>query len=417
MASTVAPPVRAARRPRRAWTWRPLLRRVHKWTSLVLGLLLLIVVMSGVVVLLAPEIDQVTKPELYTSTPTETPVSMQTAIDNVNRAHPDWGGTTAIRNRGVLTVPDTDFLRYAHVDPGTGKVLGTRAPYNGIMGFFQNLHMCLLSCEGYSAYVPFLAHHIGLKWGFDGEELTVAGGLLALSGILLLFLCVTGLVLWWPGIKRFARGFKVRRGQGTYKRDYDLHKVIGMAAIPFLLMWAVTGTAFELRAVGDLYYKIMPGSAPAEPPVFESADRDAADIGQARAQQVALAAVGGGARVSSVTVPEKKDPKGYYDVWLSPGGVDPYAYGEWPGNIEVAVDRTDATHVAALYGDPEQVDQFTEKLWENWNFPLHAGSMVGWLPRTVWILFGLVPLLLAFTGITMMLYKRRKRKRKKVMAA
>ncbi len=400
-------------RPRRSWSLRPLLRRLHKWVSLLVGALLLVVVLSGVVVLFAPEIDQLTKPELYRATPTEHPVSFETALAAVNRAHPDFEATIVVRNRGIYDVWDKDFLRHAAVDPGTGHVLGTRNPTGGVIGFFLNLHECLLSCEGYTAYVPLMAQHTGIPWGFEDEQLTVAGLLLSVAGLALLFLSVTGLVLWWPGVKRFARGFVVRRGRGRYKRDYDLHKVVGFAALPFLLMWAITGTNFELPAVGDVWYGLAPGSAPAEASPFVSGKAAGKpDIGSALAQQAALAAFPGG-RVTSVTFPDAKDPKAYYDVWLS-HGVDPSRTGEWPGTVEIAVDRKNPARTAIVYGDNTTLPQ---KLWENWTYTTHYGQYVGWIPRSIWLLFGLVPLLLAVTGISMLLVKRGKRRARKLRRA
>jgi uncharacterized iron-regulated membrane protein len=409
-AERTAPDVpRSQRRPRRSWAFRPLLRRMHKWASLIVGVVLLAVVISGVVVLFAPELDQVTKPELYHSTPTAHPVSFETALGAVNRAHPDFDATLVVRNRGIYDVYDKDFLRHAAVDPGTGRVLGTRNPTHGVIGFFLNLHECLLSCEGYTAYVPFLAEHTGIPWGFDGEQLTIAGALLAITGLTLFFMAVSGLVLWWPGVKRFARGFVVRRGRGRYKRDYDLHKVAGFAALPFLLMWAITGTNFELRAVGDVWYGLTPGKAPVEAKPFESkAAKAKADIGSAAAERAALAVVPGG-RVTSVAVPDPKDQKTYYDVWMS-HGVDPSRTGEWPGTVELAVDRKDPAHTAIVYGDNHTLPQ---KIWENWTYTTHYGQYLGWLPRSLWLAFGLVPLLLAVTGISMVLIKRRKRRARK----
>ena len=73
------------------------------------------------------------------------------------------------------------------------------------MGFLYNLHLCGLSCKDYAGYIPFLekpAHILG------NEELTVGGLILAVTGLLLLLLAATGLVVWWPSIRRFARGFR-----------------------------------------------------------------------------------------------------------------------------------------------------------------------------------------------------------------
>jgi uncharacterized iron-regulated membrane protein len=51
-------------------------------------------------------------------------------------------------------------------------------------------------------------------------------------------------------------------------------------------------------------------------------------------------------------------------------------------------------------------------LWEDWNFPIHAGVPVGGWWRTIWLLFGLSPLVLAVTGLMTWLMRRRKRQRK-----
>jgi len=111
------------------------------------------------------------------------------------------------------------------------------------MAFMDNLHLCGLSCEGYAGYLPFLEKPANI---LGNEALTVGGLILAVTAVLLLLLAATGLVVWWPGIKRMARGLRVRRRQGAYAFNYDLHNVVGLAAIPFLVMWGFTGANFEL---------------------------------------------------------------------------------------------------------------------------------------------------------------------------
>jgi uncharacterized iron-regulated membrane protein len=80
--------------------------------------------------------------------------------------------------------------------------------------------------------------------GFEGEKVTWGGLLLGVMGLLLLFLAVSGVWLWWPGFKHWVRGVRVRWRKGRYARDYDLHQVAGMIALPLLLLWAVTGMGY-----------------------------------------------------------------------------------------------------------------------------------------------------------------------------
>ena len=96
----------------------------HRWTSLILGLALLLVVISGVVLLYAPEIDRVVHPGLYETTQSATPITHAEAADVVRR---DAGFEPAdvVDSRGVYLVYDTDYARQAYVDPGSGRLLGT----------------------------------------------------------------------------------------------------------------------------------------------------------------------------------------------------------------------------------------------------------------------------------------------------
>jgi uncharacterized iron-regulated membrane protein len=44
-------------------------------------------------------------------------------------------------------------------------------------------------------------------------------------------------------------GFAVTTRRGRYRRDLDLHKVVGFAAAPFLAVWALGGLGVQL-AIG-----------------------------------------------------------------------------------------------------------------------------------------------------------------------
>ena len=54
-----------------------------------------------------------------------------------------------------------------------------------------------------------------------------------------------------------------------------------------------------------------------------------------------------------------------------------------------------------------------EELWSDWNFPLHSGWALNSWVRIIWVVLGLVPLLLAVTGLSTWFFKRGLRKRRK----
>jgi len=68
-------------------------------------------------------------------------------------------------------------------------------------------------------------------------------------------------------------------------------------------------------------------------------------------------------------------------------------------------------------GDPSVQRPVSQLLWESWDFPIHTGTPVNGALRSPWVLFGLSPLLLAVTGMTTWLLRRRKRRAKAAMLA
>jgi uncharacterized iron-regulated membrane protein len=359
-----------------------LLRVSHRWVSIVAGVLLLAITTSGAILLFEPELRQVSHPARWDATHADRPVTLDAAATAARRAYPRAGDPTrVVRNRGVFQValgetPET----LVNVDPGTGRVLGAARPERGVLGFLVNLHECGLTCEGYPGSIAALnapMPDVGIQ-GVD--KVTIGSFVLATFGIVLLLLVLSGVVLWWPGVRSWRRGFQVRRHKGRYGRDYDLHKLVGVVALPFLGMWAITGMNFELpeRAVA-------------------AAQREA-----------------DGGRFVGVNLPDPADAAATYLVWFS-HGVDPIRYSDYPGGLGIGVDRHSG-RAEVLYGAPGR--PLRQVAWGDWTTGAHFGMFMGWIPRLLWLVLGLTPLLLAITGMSTWLYKRgKKRARKRRRAA
>ncbi|HTT94873.1 MAG TPA: PepSY-associated TM helix domain-containing protein [Solirubrobacterales bacterium] len=393
---------------------RHLLTKAHRWGSFGLGLLLLVVVISGVVLVLDPEIEQVTHPSLYDTAAGPTELAPGEALTIVHQKLPEFDttGTFIYDNRGAWEVhsPDGDVAR---VDDTDGKLLGTIDRDHGLMAFIANLHECGLTCEEMSGYVGFLAEPARI-WGLDltlGNEGNWGSFILAISGILLLVLVLSGIVLWWPGRGKLRRGLKVRRGRGRYKLHYDLHKVVGFVALPALAIWALTGINFELpKQTEGAFYAVTPGSPPPDSIYeFESKPGSGPGVTMREAIADARAAAPPGSTLVSVTNPERGERTSYYELWFA-HGIDTYAYGDYPGNYGVFVDRYSG-RARRYFPDPGN-DTVTNNFMQNWAGAIHMGTLVGWIPRLGWIAFGLTPLLLAITGTVTWVMRRRMGRRK-----
>ena len=407
VATRPAPRARARRRRRPV---RRTLIVTHRWLSLVLGLVLLVITTSGAVLVYRPEIHRWLNDQAYAASGGPATVSPGQAHDLVVAAYPDVVPDSVIAENGVLRVADAD--RSFTVDPATGAVLGEVMAEPTWLAWTQNLHECFLTCPSLPGYAEILAAEVpGTGWlGHEGNPVTVGSLVLGVMGLVLLFLAVSGLWLWWPRPSRFTASLTVRRGKGRFARDTDLHKVIGMVALPLLLLWGLTGAGFEFEPVETVWTALTPGTPVTEPEVV-STEGEEPDIGVDTAAAAAGALVPA-AEVVAVILPAADEPAATYTVWLA-DGVDPYGLTDFPGDLSVAVDRHTGAATVTSGGPDEPLSQH---LWQMWNYPVHAGFVVNGWWRLIWLVMGLTPIALAGTGVSTWLFRRRTRRRRQARA-
>ena len=130
-------------------------------------------------------------------------------------------------------------------DPYTGKDLGDTIPSEPrVLAWFVDLHDNLLG-------------------GRTGRLVNGAGALL------LVLLCATGAVIWWPGTPRWRRSLSVRWRARWPRFTWDLHSAIGFWMFVFVLMWAVSGVYLAFpEPFSDLVDYLQPFDANSREPRF-----------------------------------------------------------------------------------------------------------------------------------------------------
>lgn len=399
-------PVRRPHGPVNRW-WI----RFHRWTSLLLGLLLLLECTTGAVLLYGNDIARAVHPERYVSTPSATPMSQVDALRMVRAEHPELGAQGVQDYEGIYLVRGAGHGRDyvdAFVDPGSGRVNGVGAELPGFVLFLLNIHDCALTCADLPGYQPWLATPLPAAFG---EDVTAGHYLLGVLGALLVFLAVSGATVWWPGSRAIATGFLVRRGRGGYARDLDLHRVVGILAVPFLLMWGATGAAIFFDWPARVYFAVLPGEAHADPARPAPGAGPMLSVERARAEALAAHP---GAEVAGLMLAQPERPGGSYQFRLR-HGFDPYRHWNWSGGMAVTVD----SHGGGIQDwAPEGPDvPAARRLWDGgFYYGLHFGTVVSGRPRLVFLLFGLTPVLLGVTGVTVWLTKRRSARSRRLRA-
>ena len=57
-------------------------------------------------------------------------------------------------------------------------------------------------------------------------------------------LCLTGAILWWPGIEHWRRSLSVNWRASFARRNWDLHNALGFWCFLFVLLWGISGIYF-----------------------------------------------------------------------------------------------------------------------------------------------------------------------------
>ena len=216
--------------PQRVW-WRAALFQVHLWVGLILGIYVCVIAISGSVIVFQDELTRLAKPELFRPLPENDSAlyeSLPEIMGEVKNRYPDYEVTEiffpidsepTLQFVGVLPTPgrQNESLN-VYVDPATGRVLGT-----------TNHHFWLSRVR--ELHVQLLAGRTGLVLNGCG-------------GFLLAVLAGSGGVLWWRGIRRWRRAFRVDLRRKWSRINFDLHSAIGVWLLFFVAMWAVSGIYF-----------------------------------------------------------------------------------------------------------------------------------------------------------------------------
>jgi uncharacterized iron-regulated membrane protein len=99
-------------------------------------------------------------------------------------------------------------------------------------------------CE--PAFVSWLAEfHDHLGAGRAG--LLING----IGAVVVIVMCVSGALLWWPGRSRWRRSLTLHRGVDARRFIWDLHSVLGFWLLLMISLWALTGVYFAFPAPFD----------------------------------------------------------------------------------------------------------------------------------------------------------------------
>ncbi|MGE0863976.1 MAG: PepSY-associated TM helix domain-containing protein [Vicinamibacterales bacterium] len=345
---------------------RRLLFQVHAWLGVLAGLYVVIVCASGAALVFRIDMQRALHPSLFTPTasgPLADPVAV---MDSVNRAYPRHrlsgvDAPTTLRPTYLAYVTSDDEFRTVLIDPVSTVVLG-ELPEHPAIRTLQSLHYSLLG-------------------GRTGRTVNGIGALVILA------LCASGLVIWWPGARQWRRGLIVDFSRERPRVIWELHRAAGIWSVAFIALTAVTAVSFVFPSgFRALVNRVSPITAARAP---QSSDPVTASAPPSWRQMIDRARVHAGGRpVARVVLPF--GDRGAFLVMFAERSPTPAGSELMP----IYLDRHTGERLAATAATRTWGDAVMARMT-----PLHVGGVGGQAGRIAWFVLGLSPALLFVSGL------------------
>ncbi|WP_109126539.1 PepSY-associated TM helix domain-containing protein [Dyella sp. C11] len=210
---------------------------VHKWTSLICTLFLLVICVTGLPLVFHEEIDHWLEPHQYADLPADAPRASFDQLAAIgHRMYPNEVLASMYADDDepqiyIWMAPsfaamkdDPDVMHFIRVDARTAQVLETSKPSGQQPKTFMDV---------------MLALHTDLFVDLPGELF------LGMMALLFVVAIVSGVVLYGPFMKKLDFG-TVRRGRAARLKWLDLHNLLGIVTLAWALVVGLTGFMNEL---------------------------------------------------------------------------------------------------------------------------------------------------------------------------
>jgi uncharacterized iron-regulated membrane protein len=196
---------------------RKFLLVLHLYSGLVAGIFIVILSVTGSLMVFEDEIDRALNPKLTWVQPRDKRLSLTEIKSSFEAKYPGqsvvafsisprndiaWGATLESKaSQSSLSLAFNQF---------TGEVLGKDSDRNNFVSYVHDLHLRLMMGD-------------------------TGGSIVSFAAVVLLFLSISGIVLWWP------RKLLTVNWRGQLKQlNFELHQALGIYLSLFLMIFAIT---------------------------------------------------------------------------------------------------------------------------------------------------------------------------------
>ncbi|MDJ1471520.1 PepSY-associated TM helix domain-containing protein [Xanthocytophaga flava] len=273
--------------------------------------------------------------------------------------------------------------------------------------YLVNPYSGIIQGDAKTPSVQFFAKVLQLHRWLLIENKDVGGAITGTACILMLFLQITGFILWlpakvssWKKWHAWEIGFKIKMDASWKRINFDLHKTLGFYAFLFVTIMATTGPYFAFKWYKEGAQALLHAKPFSKENTFlsEIQDKEPLSLERIISQTSTLYTYAGNMRI---TLP--KDTEGsyavqkYQDGFFTCSGIDRVVLDQYSG--------------AVLDLKPYSDLSFSQKLLSSVK-AIHTGEIFGTFTKCLYFLACLIATSLPVTGVLIWLRKGKKEKRK-----
>lgn len=329
---------------------------------------MLVISVTGAALVFRIDLQRALHPHLFTPRTTGPLADPVTIMESVSRAYPGHrlsgvDAPTTARPTYLAYVTTPQQFTTVLIEPVSAEILG-ELPERSIVRALQDLHYDLMG-------------------GRTGRTLNGVGA------AAVVVMCATGVVIWWPGRKKWRRALAIDFTRRGHRLLWEVHRAIGIWSVVLILMWAITGIYFAFPAAARSLIASVSPLTPNRAPASSASSAGVAPPSWREMIAIARREHPGG-HVARVVLPFGE--RGAFLVMFahrSPTPAGAELDSVFLDRLSGARLRTDVTHLTL--GDR----------LVRWIAPAHVGSFGGRAIHVLWFAFGLMPAVLFVTGFLM----------------
>lgn len=348
---------------------RRVLFQIHLWTGIALSLYMVVIALSGAILVFEDDLTATTLPPGLSHYDAAHTATIPAVMDQFTHACPRCTATNLITPYPVVPAFQITAANAQHqaanfvADPVSGAVYPQPRTW---VNWMHDLHLYLLLGSAHGAQVN------------------------GIGAIALLVLCVTGLFLWWQGIRKWSRALRISLRHNWRRINFDLHHAIGFWTLAILCWWGISGVYFawyrQFESAVNAVFPLRGMLAPAYASPLPVHTRASLASIVAAARQASPQG-----RLFGISDPSLAGSTLYAQMDLR-------APGDFSHRDIVTLDTTSARVLAVWhYGRNHTLGD-----WIMWSMhPLHFGTLWGLPFQILWFLLGVSLAVLTVTGLLM----------------